>query len=332
MSLQTRAEVEIEVVAKGDQAVQTNRRTVDSINRDYKSLRQEQLAVRHEFELNNRSLVATQRVLSGVGRVAGTLTTMWTKYNIAQIRVADADRNAMEATAEYLRTLAEFGPAAQQTQDALRQQTEALEDQQRAANDARLMYVFLGIESAQAIGGMIGAIPKLKELATTLRGVAAANTLTGAASVGGAVLPGMAGTAGKTGGLLGKIGGMKGIGAIGGGALVAGGVLSSSAITGDKDNTTRLLSLAQSAGGGALLGLSLGGPIGALIGGVGGLGLGLATNYGEEFSNLFSGKGFVSNQDANKVQINSYTFQGYDMDDAQRIIAQSQETGEVYGN
>jgi len=147
---------------------------------------------------------------------------------------------------------------------------------------------------------MVSSVPKIQEFIKNLQNARTEAQLTSAVSTaaGGGV-----GT-GVIGGGSGKLG--KAIGLAGGVGLVGAGVLSGGE---DKDMTSKLLSIGESAGGGALTGATLGSivpgigtAIGAAAGGVLGAAVGIYQNFHDEIANFLSGKGGSSSGSGGQVQ------------------------------
>lgn len=166
------------------------------ILKDYRVLRQEQRAVRGEFELNNRALVDAGRAFRAVGSIASNLTSIYTKYNIMQLRISDANRRVRETQADYNRAIAESGPGSEEATKASRELADAKQDAARAQQEQTLGMIGFGFELASTVSLIISAIPKFKELAKTLgatqaviagtAGVSAATTAVSAATTAAA--------------------------------------------------------------------------------------------------------------------------------------------------
>ncbi len=316
-----RAEASV-IISAENRATQVVESAGDQIRKEFKAIRDEAQLTRMSFEVSNRSLVAFERVLNRVGRAASDLTSLYTKYNVMQLRLSDAARNVKEAEEDRARALAAFGPASEEAAEAQKAYEQATRDAERASTESKLAMIAMGLEGASAIGNLIKLIPQIQAFTKAIQGIGAASK--GAAGTGAlsnfTQLPGsggkgaagtgalsnftqLPGSGGKGAGMVGKI--AKGAGAAGGGLLLGAGILTSQALSEEKlTGEQKLMSTLESAGGGALLGATIGSivpglgtAIGAGIGAAAGTVIGLSTNYGEEFGNLFAGRGFRTNDD-----------------------------------
>ena len=266
------SDVEANVYLYGhDEASQPMENAATRINKAWKSMRDEQRTIQREFELNNKTLVQTGRAISAVGNVVHRVTSLYNTWNLLQLRVQNANQNVSDSSANLAEVLNEFGPDSKQYQDALKRNKEALEEQQRAQRDTQIGYALMVTDIATSSGQIItNVIPKLKKLNSTLA------------------------AGGSRAGILGKA--LKGVGAVGGGALLGMGLLESEAISGTPlTDQEKLMNIGQQAAGGALLGATIGSVvpgIGTAIGagaGAGiGAGVGIATNYGKQIMQFFT--------------------------------------------
>lgn len=207
----TEFEAKFKLTAK-DEATPKIETATQKILREYKALRQEQKASRGEFELNNRVLVDAGRAFRAVGSIAGSLTNIYTKYNVMQLRISESNKRLKEAQEDYNRTLAETGPGSEQSIRAARDLTDAKEEATRAQQEQTLGMIGFGFELASSISLIISAIPKFKELANTLKAVKEGSVATAAVTAGATATTaattagGAAATAGGVGAATGGIG------------------------------------------------------------------------------------------------------------------------------
>ena len=305
--------------------------STQSILKDYRNMRNEIKATRAEFELQYRTLTVGATALRGVGNVASSVTSIYTAYNVMQLRISDANKTLRQTQDDYTRALAENGPGSKEAIDAARQLADAKKQVAQAQQEEILGSISMGFQLASTVSLIIQAIPKIKEFAQELKNASTAGSIGNAVNVAGAGGVG-SGTLGGSG----KIGTIAKIGAgVGGAALIGGGVLTSQALSKTPLSATdKLMSVGEQAAGGALLGATIGSvvpgigtAIGALGGGIAGGVAGVATNFGDELKNFFSGKGFTTNPDQNQVQTNKLIIQLDNNTDNQATIKGAQAAG-----
>lgn len=271
-----------------------------NILNQYRQMRQEIRATTAEFALQNQTLVATQGVFRSVGSIASGLTNIFTQYQTMQIRGIDAQNRLLLAQMHYNQVLAEQGPG---TNEAIAAGIE-LQDAQRgvaqAAQDSTLGFIGMGFSLAGTVSQIITAIPRVQEFIKVLQRAQTEAQVTNALSTaaGGGVGGGSLGGTGKGG----KIGaGLAGIAGLG---IAGAGFMSSQAMSSTPlDFNSKLLSVGEQAGGGALTGAAIGSivpGIGTVIGGVAGAAVGgvagIISNFGDDIKNFFSGKSGSGNQ------------------------------------
>ena len=324
--------------------------------------RQERL-LNLEYRESHQNLFRVAGVINSVGNAALTVNSVLTNYNMLQTRIKQQNNDVASAYDKMQEAITRFGVGSSQAQDAIKAFNEEQEKAKDLAADANLQYVNMAL----SFGSMASDATRIAQQFNTIRqagkttegsvtntvanaagaaGVIGAgnkvkNVLTGVGTKAGLVTSAGTGALASAGGskltTLGKV-----AGAAGGGLLVTSGILTSQALSEDKlSNEDRIFSVLQQAGGGALLGATLGTVVpgignlaGAAIGGGAGFVSGLATNFGEEFGNLFAGKGFLSNEDAAKAQNNTYNVNIYtnQIANANDLKAQLEAEARVYGN
>lgn len=255
----------------------------------WKVMRQEVRATTAEFQLQNQTLVSASNAFRAVGSIAGSAMNIFTQFNTMQIRITDANNSLILAQLHYNQVLAEQGPGTNDAIAASIQLQEAKQNVAQATQQETLGYIGMAFELGSTVSLMISSVPKIQEFIKQMQNARTEAQLTNALSTasGGGVGTGVIGGGG------GKLG--KALGLAGGVGLVAGGVMTGGE---DKDMTTKLLSVGESAGGGALTGATLGSivpglgtAIGAVAGGVIGAGIGIYQNFHDEIANFLSGKG-----------------------------------------
>jgi len=161
---------------------------------------------RTEWRLNHQAMIEASRIMHDIGRIGRTITSIFTTYTVAQIRLAQAQRDyedavedVSEAQERYNRYLEVFGEksvftqrAYKQLQNAIEKQKEAEEELQRTQQATMMGYVGIGLQ----IGELAATIPTMIKHINDLRiALATANTTasTLATTLGtiGAVLSGI---------------------------------------------------------------------------------------------------------------------------------------------
>lgn len=197
------ADVNITINAEDKATVQVES-AARKINRQYRELRIEQRAVQQSFELSNQKFVATSRVLNQVGSIVGRVQSVYNTYQLSQIRIQDATKNTADATRDLSDAIVEFGLNSPEAIAAAERRTEALEQEERAANDMLIVYGLIAAQIATLVGrvpGLTGAFKVLNQTLKTAPKVAPTAGL-GAAASGGAG----AGIGSRFGNALSKVG------------------------------------------------------------------------------------------------------------------------------
>lgn len=291
---------------KSNTLMASNGQTIQQVNKQQREMMLEQRVVRRQFMLNNQTFFESTRFIGSVGGAAMKVNSIFLGWNALQIRQAKVNEDVKDTYDDMQRAIARYGAGSEQAKKATERHNKALEAQKQLAMELPGQYLALGL-STFSLASDVGKIAaNYNELAFSIKKGGGLGALlrrgigsSGGGGVGsliGGALPSLGGgVGGGPSGLLGKIGGLKGVAGLG---IGIGGIATSLALTNGKDNTTRALGVAGSAASGALGGFMVGNIPGAVVGGVLGLVTGLASNYGEEFGNLFAGKGFKSNKDA----------------------------------
>ena len=276
--------VEIDIVAN-DQASGVVQSSTQNINNAWKSMRDQQRSVQREFELSNTKFVATSRVINAVGQGIGRMISIYNTFTLSQIRMQNAAQAVSDAQDRVNQALIDFGPDSEQYKKALKDQQNALDQQNQTTQQVEIGYGLMAVGVIADVTRMVNqVIPKLNMLRGAMSTV---NTAGGTPGAMGPTIPFGSSTAGKL---------AKGAGIAGGAGLGIAGFLQSGAMNPNATDQDKLMSTLEMAGGGALAGLMVGGPIGALIGGGIGAGAGIASNYGQQLTQIFNINGPSADQ------------------------------------
>lgn len=249
-----------------DNATGRARTAKNEIDQAWTEMRNTQRRAQREFELNNRTLTATSRVLTGLSFTVGRVLSLYNTWNLLQLRVQDANQNLRDSQRDLDEVLAQFGENSPEFQKALERNAEVMEEQKRVQRDVAIGYAIMMTQMIASSGQLVTTvIPRIKKLNTTLAGT------------------------GSRLGTIAKIGG-----GIAGGALVGAGIMTSQALSETELSTEeKLASVAESTLGGALLGATIGSvvpgigtAIGGAVGAAGGAAVGIGTNFGKEISDF----------------------------------------------
>ena len=269
------------------------------------------------FKEQHEVLFGTIDLAAGVGRGFLKLTHIFTAYNTMQLRVQDQEESVTEAREKTLEAIAKYGRGSKQATDAAKKEAKELEKLNRVQFESQLQMVGLGVAGLSMAHDFAAVAVQANKLRFAIGQRGGIGEILGLGGAG--AVPLAAGRSPLTGaggrGLLSRLGGVRGAGAIGAGAVGAA-FIANAALNPAKTQTDKLINTLGSAGSfavtGALLGSVvpvLGTAVGAAVGGGLGLAAGLAQNFGDEFSNLFAGKGFVDNTSV-AVDVNVNTAPG----------------------
>ena len=179
------ADVNITINAEDNATVKVET-AAKKINRQWREMRLEQRAVQQQFELTNRRFVATSRVLQSVGSVVSRVQSAFNTYQLAQLRVQTATKNAADAQRDLNDAIVEFGLGSPEALEAARRNIEATNQIEQSNRDLGLSYAFIGLTLATAFGGVPKIIGNLKNLRSVLKGVSGAATKTATGGLGAA--------------------------------------------------------------------------------------------------------------------------------------------------
>jgi len=248
------------------------------------------------FKQQHEVLFDSIDVVSGIGHGFLKLTSIFTAYNTLQTRVGDQEERLHDAQEKTLEAVARYGANSQQAIKARKAEQKEQEKLNRVNQEGQLQMVGLGVAGLSMASDFTHVLTKVNKLRYAI------GTRGGLGSIIGNVFGGGTSLAAGVSPLAGARGGISRGTLLRGAALGGGITLATAGIAGTlQDNKTfndKLTNVISLAGSGALLGaalapatLGLSIPIGAAAGAI----AGLATNFNEEFGNLFTGKGFVPN-------------------------------------
>ena len=164
MSLEQQADFKI-ITSWEDNSTQPMISSLEKTNLAWKRVRDETKAVQRQFEVNNRTLVATQRVFHTVNSVLRTGMQIYQTYTLMQIRAQDATRNLADSTKNLNDTIAEFGFNSKEAHDVLQQQKKDAEDLAKTNTDNLVGSIWLVVTAISAVfTAATSAIPRVKQL------------------------------------------------------------------------------------------------------------------------------------------------------------------------
>ena len=164
MSLEQQADFKI-TTSWQDNSTQPMISSLEKTNLAWKRVRDETKAVQRQFEVNNRTLVATQRVFHTVNSVLRTGMQIYQTYTLMQIRAQDATRNLADSTKNLNDTIAEFGFNSKEAHDVLQQQKKDAEDLAKTNTDNLVGSIWLVVTAISAVfTAATSAIPRVKQL------------------------------------------------------------------------------------------------------------------------------------------------------------------------
>jgi hypothetical protein len=156
--------------------------SADDTARRYRQFRKENLQLGREFQISHRTLFDGMRVMQGVGRVAGTAVHAFNTWNIAQIRVSEANERVTDTQKALNEAILSGDP------EAIAEAQQAHADAVKALGDATLQTnLQLGLLALQTIPslftGVVKLIPEIKNLAASLGLMNAAGAAGGAGAL-----------------------------------------------------------------------------------------------------------------------------------------------------
>lgn len=152
-----------------DQATQKIASSTDKINSRFKAMKNEQRAVARQFELNNRTFVATARAIQSVGNIALRGVAVWQAYQIGQIRTANAVKNVRDAQRELNEAMISGDP------EEIRKATEDLADANdelaKSISDANIGMLVNAVVVLGMMANIVKVIPKIGQMSHSFLGL-----------------------------------------------------------------------------------------------------------------------------------------------------------------
>ena len=103
-------EADVQIILEGqDNASVVIEDAAKRINRQYRTMRNEQRAVERQFEINNRQFVQTGRVLGSMGSIISRVRGVYNTFLLQQIRNEQTARNVRDAQKDLNDAIAQFG-------------------------------------------------------------------------------------------------------------------------------------------------------------------------------------------------------------------------------
>jgi len=197
-------EADVQIILEGqDNASVVIEKASKKINRQYRTMRNEQKALERQFEINNRQFVQAGRVMGNIGSIIGRVRGIYNTFLLQQIRNEQTARNVRDAQKDLNDAIAQFGPSSREAIDANDAVTDALQRQEAQAQQNILIWGFLigsMIQSVPTILRMIGRMRALLGVTTAVTAATSATAATATASLG-AGAGAAAGGAGASAGL-----------------------------------------------------------------------------------------------------------------------------------
>jgi hypothetical protein len=141
------------------------------INRSWIQMRNQQRAVQREFELNNRTLVQTGRILTTVGSIVQRVISVYNTWQLLQIRTALTAKNLRDAQRDLQDVFLEFGGTSREFQEAQQRVIDQQEEMQRVAKETNFVYALMVVGILTQLGRLTKIIPQLKKFTATVKGL-----------------------------------------------------------------------------------------------------------------------------------------------------------------
>lgn len=289
-AIESEADVSINIRSEDSASLEIDQAT-KRINKSFSDMRQQQRQATREFEVNNRVLVQSGRVLSSLGRVVSRTIAIYNTFQLHQLRLGQANDRLTATQKDLNEAFLEFGEG-RETADIRERMIKEREDMKRLQDETLLIVGLAGLQAVSLVGSVISRIlPQVQRLKGTVAGIGGG---AGVASASRAPVPFVGSTGGS--GKLSKV--AKGAGILAGAGLIFAGVSTSQFANQDRELSTeeKLMSLGESTLGGAITGATIGSvvpvlgtAVGGAIGAGAGFGVGVATNFGGEITDFFNG-------------------------------------------
>jgi len=167
---------------EGTQDAKTLNSAMREIAQPIYGMRRALSLARTEWRLTHQTMIEASRIMRDVGRIGRTITSIFTTYTVAQIRLAQAQRDyedavkdVAEAQAVYNHYLEVFGKesvftqrAYEQLQNAIEKQKQAEEELQRTQQATIMGYVGIGLQVSELIATVPTMIKHVNDLRIAL--------------------------------------------------------------------------------------------------------------------------------------------------------------------
>lgn len=177
MSVDANADVQININATDNASTVVDTAT-KRINRSWITMRNQQRAVQREFELNNRTLVQTGRLLNTVGSIVQRVISIYNTWQLLQIRNALATKNLRDAQKDLQDIFLEFGGTSREYQEQLERINQAEEEAQRVANETWLVYALMITGIVAQFGRLPKLIPQMKRFSNAVKNLRGGGVVT----------------------------------------------------------------------------------------------------------------------------------------------------------
>jgi Mg2+ and Co2+ transporter CorA len=156
-------------------AVQKVDDATNKINQNWVAMRNQQRAVQREFELNNRTLVRTGRLLNTVGSIVQRVISIYNTWQLLQIRNQLATKNLADAQRDLQDIFVEYGGTSREFQDGQRRVQEEHQKMIDLANENIIAYTLMVTAIIAQSGRLVtSVIPKLRSVTTAIKNVGSA--------------------------------------------------------------------------------------------------------------------------------------------------------------
>lgn len=152
-----------------DQATQKIASSTDKINQRFRAMKNEQRAVARQFELNNRTFVATARAIQSVGNIALRGVAVWQAYQIGQIRTANAVKNVRDAQRELNEAM--IGGDPEEIRKATENLADANDELAKSISDANIGMLVNGVVVLGMLANIVKVIPKIGQMSQSFLGL-----------------------------------------------------------------------------------------------------------------------------------------------------------------
>ena len=193
--------------------------TTQTIEQRFKAHRTQLKAVRMEYELNHRGLLTTMRAMQSVGMVVNRALSIYNSWNLMQLRIQTANKNVSDSQRDLNQILDQFGRDSPEFRRAIEANKQALEDQKKAQDEARLGMALMVISMiADSTRIITTVIPRLRLLLGMVKTINRTPVITPTTPIGTPASTAIAGAGASATSALGMAG-AGAIGAVGGYAI-----------------------------------------------------------------------------------------------------------------